>query len=59
MIKPVNTTSLNTSKTLEYKCEKCGVMGFFNLKNSIIDVDKEASFDDYECPKCGEKLLDK
>jgi len=33
MIKPINTTPLNTTNTLEYKCEKCGNHGIIKLGN--------------------------
>jgi len=60
MIKPINITALNTTNTLQYKCEKCGDYGIINLKKSIINIDDTGKsvhpLDDYECRKCGEKL---
>lgn len=60
MLKPINITPLNTTKILQYKCEKCGDYGTITLLgNSIINTDNdgnpETSLDD-ECQKCGEKL---
>lgn len=60
MIKPINITQLNTTKTLQYKCEKCCDCGTIILENSIINTDNTGNpvdpIDDYECQKCGEKL---
>ncbi len=60
MIKPINITSLKTTSTLQYKCEKCGDYGTIKLENSIINVDNAGNsiypLDDYKCKKCGEKL---
>lgn len=60
MIKPINITPLNTTNTLQYRCEKCGDYGTIILENSIINTDNEGNptslLDDYECQKCREKL---
>ena len=60
MIKPINITPLNTTNTLQYKCEKCGDYGTITLKNIIINTDNAGNslgpLDDYECQKCGEQL---
>ena len=60
MIKPINITPLNTTSTLQYKCEKCGDYGTIKLENSIINTDNTGNpiepLDDYKCKKCGEKL---
>ncbi|MEK7651398.1 MAG: hypothetical protein AAB377_02625 [Patescibacteria group bacterium] len=60
MIKPINITPLNTTNTLQYKCEKCGDYGTITLKNIIINTDNAGNslvpLDDYECQKCGEEL---
>ena len=62
MMKPINITPLNTSNTLAYKCEKCGDSGTISLSN-IIHTDNEGnseeSLEDYECLKCGQKLIEK
>lgn len=59
MIKPIKITPINTSKTLQYKCENCNDFGIINLENEIINVDNNGNpeFDlgDYEC-ECGNKL---
>ena len=59
MVKPINITPLNTTNTLQYKCEKCGDYGTISL-DSIINTDNAGNpknpLDDYECQKCGEKL---
>ncbi len=60
MIKPINITQLDTTNTLEYKCDKCGKAGTLILNGSIINVDRKGnpkeSLEDYECPECGSKL---
>lgn len=60
MIKPINITPLNTTTTLQYKCEKCGNYGIITPENGIINTDNdgnpETPLDDYECQKCGAKL---
>ena len=60
MIKPINITPLNTTNTLQYKCEKCGDYGTIKTENSIINTDNqdnpEIPLNNYECQKCGEKL---
>ena len=60
MIKPINITPLNTTNTLQYKCEKCGDYGTINLENNIINTDNTGNpvdlLDDYECQKCSGKL---
>jgi len=60
MIKPINITPLNTTNTLQYKCEKCGNHGTITLENSIVNTHDNGSpiipLDDYECQKCGAKL---
>lgn len=60
MIRPINITPLNTTNTLQYKCEKCGGYGIITLDGSIINTDSdgnpETPLDEYNCQKCGEKL---
>lgn len=60
MLKPINISPLNTTKTLEYKCEKCGAHGTITLQNSIVNTDNDGNpvepLPDYDCQKCGEKL---
>ncbi len=60
MIKPINITSLNTTDTLQYKCEKCGDYGIIKLEGVIINTDNvgnpKISLNNYECQKCGRKL---
>ncbi|OGI59891.1 hypothetical protein A2814_01010 [Candidatus Nomurabacteria bacterium RIFCSPHIGHO2_01_FULL_38_19] len=60
MIKPINITPLNTTNTLQYKCEKCGDHGTITLENSIVSAPDNGSpiilLDDYECQKCRAKL---
>lgn len=57
MLKAINITSINTSGTLGYACEKCGNKSILHLANSIVNVDDEGniieSVDHYECPSCG------
>ena len=39
MIKPVNITPINTTKILQYKCEKCNDHGTIRLEDDIINTD--------------------
>ena len=59
MIKPLNISSLNTSKELSYECSK-GRKGIIYLKNSLINVDDEynaiGGLSGYNCPVCNEGL---
>jgi predicted SprT family Zn-dependent metalloprotease len=59
MIKPINISPLNTSKELQYECEKCGDKGTMCLTNRIINTDNEGSpleeLDEI-CQKCNVKL---
>jgi len=60
MIKPINISPLNTSKTLEYECSNCGDKGTFYLTNTNINIDHRGNILEdligYNCPKCGKSL---
>lgn len=60
MIKPININPLNTTNTLQYKCENCGDFGTITLENGIVNTDNDGNptepIDNYECQKCGKIL---
>lgn len=62
MIKPVNISSLNTSKDLCFECEVCRSGGSIYLTNFVINTDNQGNpdpdtqMDEFMCPKCGTKL---
>lgn len=60
MIRPIGITPLNTTNTLQYKCEKCGAYGTITLESGIINTNfdgtPEMPLDEYNCQECGGKL---
>lgn len=59
MIKPINTSPLDTSNHASFECKKCGAKGVITFTNKIINVDSQSDMDylsDMECPKCNVKL---
>jgi predicted SprT family Zn-dependent metalloprotease len=58
MIKLINISPLNTTKEIEYFCEKCGDKGTFISVECINTDDKGQSLSllEFECPNCNQKL---
>lgn len=61
MIKPIKTSSLNTTKHAYFECSKCNFKDEIYFENKLINTDDENDLNDLnetKCPNCGESLND-